>query len=69
MSDRDIRKWLGAAWETDLRNEVGRGEADEADVFLSSARRIYDWVNRSNGCHAPLRPASRSHRPMHMTGK
>ena len=36
-----------ASWSTDLRYEVGRGDADTADEFLAAATAILAWARRS----------------------
>jgi len=35
------------SWSTDLRYEVGRKNPEEASEFLSAARAVRDWVQRS----------------------
>jgi HEPN domain-containing protein len=36
-----------ASWSTDMRYEAGRGNAEESELFLKSAKIVLDWVKRS----------------------
>ena len=36
-----------ATWSTDLRYDVGRGDAGTAEQFLAAAREIYNWAQRN----------------------